>query len=129
MASERSDRQPAQVEQTALVENVMSRVPDDILQALSEDQVARLRAAIAETRHWRKHPIDIRLSLPLFTRRLFLTLVGGIDARGADRRAKERTMHPVATRPNVIFLGIAIVVLYALAGLVALMLAAALRGG
>jgi len=123
MAGEAGNRQSAQVD------DVMSRVPADILASLNDDQVGRLRAVIAEARPWREHPINIRLSLSLFARRLFITLIGGIDRRGPTRRSQDRSMHPIATGPNAIFLGVVVVVLYAIAGLVALLVAAAVRGG
>jgi len=113
---------------SGLVDDVMSRVPPEVTQALSAGQVEKLRAAIAQARPWRRHPIDIRLTLPLFSRRLFVTLVAGADRRNPERRVQDRVTHPLTTVPNLVFIGVGVVALYAIAGMVALMIATAVRG-
>ncbi len=50
------------------------------------------------------HPVNIRLSIPLFTRRYYLTVIGGAEQRSAERLAEEREKHPLATTANMIFL-------------------------
>jgi len=114
--------------QSAQVEEVIARVPPEVLAALNDEQVATLAAAIAETRPWRQHPINIRLTLPWFSRRLFITLIGGVDRRNSERRARDRQAHPLSTRSNVIFLSIVAVGLYAIAGVIAFLAALAIRG-
>lgn len=42
--------------------------------------VAALRGA-ARQLQWGRHPLDLRLVLPLGSRRLYLTLVGGVERR------------------------------------------------
>jgi hypothetical protein len=111
-----------------LIEDVMSRIPSEVIAALNGEQLGKLRAAIAETRPWREHSINIRLSLPLFSRRLFITLVGGIDQRNAERRAADRVAHPLGTPTNLTFLSLLAIGLYALAGVVAFLAALAFRG-
>jgi hypothetical protein len=106
----------------------MSRVPEDVTAALTEAQIEQLRAAIGQARPWREHPVDIRVTVPLFARRLFVTLVGGAERRNPERRALDRAAHPLSTLPNLIFLGVGVVALYAIAGLVALVIASAVRG-
>ena len=122
MASDHSRRHSAQVEE------VMSRIPAEVTDALDEAQLERLREAIAEARPWREHPVNIRVTLPLFARRMFITLIGGTDQRAPERRAQDRARHPLATGPNLVFMGVAVVGLYAIAGLIALLAAAAVRG-
>jgi hypothetical protein len=52
----------------------------------------------------RDHPINLRLSIPLFFGRWFFTLIGGPERRDQERRAKERRKHPLFTLGNVVFL-------------------------
>ncbi len=91
--------------------DVTDRLPRDIIDALSEDQLATLRQVISETRPWREHPIDMRASF----QRLFITLVAGTNLRDPDRREQDRKIHPLRTMKNMMFLGAAVVVMYALA--------------
>lgn len=57
------------------------------------------------------HPINIRLSLPLGSRRYYLTLVGGRERRNPARRAEDRQRYPLRTAANLVFfLGLAVTV-------------------
>ena len=116
-------------EEALRVLDVTDRLPPDIVDALTEDQMATLRQLITEARPWRKHPVDVRFTWPLGSRRLFFTLVAGADRRNPERRALDRKIHPIKTRSNLVFLGIAVVALYAIAGAIALVVASAVRGG
>ncbi len=111
-----------------LIDDVVSRIPASVRETFSEAQLEAVRAAVGQKRPWRKHPIDIRLALPFGPLRVFMTLVAGADRRNPDRRAKDRTMHPIRTASNMLFIGTAVVVLYAIAGVIALLAAIAVRG-
>ncbi len=50
------------------------------------------------------HPVNIRLSIPLFARRYYLTVIAGKELRSTERLAEERQKHPLATTANMIFL-------------------------
>ncbi len=110
------------------IDDIVSRIPAEIRETLTEEQAEALRDAAGQTRPWRKHPIDIRLTAPMGSRRLFVTLVAGADKRNPDRRAKDREIHPIRTASNMLFIGIAVVALYAVAGAIALLAAMAVRG-
>lgn len=51
------------------------------------------------------HPVNIRVSLPFFGKRFYLTLVAGQERRPVERLRAERAKNPLATRANIIFLG------------------------
>ncbi len=54
---------------------------------------------------WGNHPpVNIRLSIPFFTRRYHLTVIAGTEQRSTERLAEERAKHPLATTANMIFL-------------------------
>jgi len=66
--------------------------------------------ANAPTENNLQHPVNIRFSLPLFSRRYFLSIIGGSEKRGPERRAAERLNHPIKTTTNVLFVaGFAII--------------------
>ncbi len=91
---------------------------DEKAPAPNIDELAALPPA-ARAEAWRRghpsswtrhHPINIRLSLPLPGRRLFVTVVAGADKRRPDRRRRDRPLHPLLTPGNVGFLLLAAVI-------------------
>lgn len=52
------------------------------------------------------HAINVRLTIPLPFVRFYLTIVGGPERREPNRRKAERRMHPLATKWNIVFLGV-----------------------
>ena len=75
-------------------ELVLRRLPPDILQSLSSEQVAAIRNASGSARA-RRHPIDARfgMRLPLFGRSYLVVLVGK-DMRSPNRIAADRKWRP-----------------------------------
>ncbi len=71
-------------------------------------------------RNWGSdHPVNLRVSIPLPFRRVYLTIVGGQERRSPQRRRAERKRHPLATWGNLAFL-VAVGVVVGLAGVAAL---------
>jgi hypothetical protein len=57
------------------------------------------------------HPVNVRLSVPVFFGRYYVTIVAGKERRGPERRNIELRRHPLLTFGNVIFLaGVGVVV-------------------
>lgn len=93
----------------AQAESVFARLPEWVLDTLSTEQKEAIHNAVAQ-QSWRKHTIDIRLSLPVFGHRFYVTLVGGEEKRDVGRIKQERHHYPLRTLANVFFfLGIATV--------------------
>lgn len=63
-----------------------------------------------DTQIWRRHPADLRLTVPFVGCDLYFTVVAGPERRSTARRRQERRRHPVRTLGNAAF------VLLALAG-------------
>ncbi len=100
------------------ISDPLARLPPEILEALTPEQ----RAAVWEAARpgtWRRHPVNLRLSLPILGIRLFLTVVGGAEHRTNRRRRRDRRIHPLVTFPNVVFL-LCMLALSIVIGLVAL---------
>ncbi len=51
-----------------------------------------------------QQPVNIRVSIPLFTRRYYLTVIAGKEPRSTERLAEERQEHPLTTTTNMVFL-------------------------
>ncbi len=82
--------------------NTQSDVLDEgptVHEGIASDDQTEAKAWTAE------HPVNIRVSLPFFGRRFYLTLVAGQERRPVERLHAERSENPLATRANVIFLG------------------------
>ena len=56
---------------------------------------------------WGRHPVNLRLSIPLPFGRYYVTLVAGKERRGAERLTSERRKHPLLTFGNLaVFFGL-----------------------
>ena len=83
-----------------LIENL----PSELRDSFSEAQREALSEALS-TGTWRRQSVDIRLSLPLFFDRYFMTIVAGRERRPGLRRKAERVFHPLGTVGNTLFMG------------------------
>lgn len=52
---------------------------------------------------WKRHPVDIRFSLPFLGGWFYVTVLSGPERRGAERRDRERHHYPLRTAANVFF--------------------------
>ncbi len=50
---------------------------------------------------WGRHPVNLRLSIPLPFGRYYVALVAGKERRSGERLASERRKHPLLTLGNV----------------------------
>ena len=57
----------------------------------------------AENSSWSGSPVNIRFSLPFFGKKFYVTVVGGAEKRGPERRAEDRNKYPLRTVTNVFF--------------------------
>ena len=89
----------------------LASMPGDVAATFSDDQHQAI-AGVLHQRAWRRPKVNVRTSLPLLSRRYFLTLVAGIDQRSAARRANERSIHPLRTLGNLLFMGSLLAALY-----------------
>lgn len=86
----------------ARAEQLIGAIEPAILDSLTPEQQEGIRDA-ARRDGWDKHPVNIRMSLPLPVGRCYVTLVAGRDRRSAARREKDRTRHPLDTAGNLLF--------------------------
>ena len=68
----------------------------------TEPEVAERPTAYG--RDWGRHPLNLRVTLPLPFRRWYVTLVAGPERRCTERLIVERKKHPLDTLPNLMFL-------------------------
>ena len=64
---------------------------------------------------WKRHPVDIRFSLPFLGGWFYVTVLSGPERRNAERRAEQRHHYPLRTAANIFFVLGAAAGFYALA--------------
>ena len=80
-------------------------LPVDVRSSLTERQRDALATA-AKSFAGSRHATDIRLSIPLFTKRYYLVLLGGEERRSRMRLAEDRGRFPLATAGNLVCLSL-----------------------
>ncbi len=70
-----------------------------------------------------RYPINLRMTIPFFPRKLFITIIVGQEKRGRDRLAEERARHPINTWGNVLTVTVTLAVV-SVAALFAALIAA-----
>jgi hypothetical protein len=100
-------------------EIVLRRLPKDMLDQLTSEQVAAIRRA-SSAAHPRRHPVDARFNfrLPLLGG-VYVVMLIGKELRSPARRAFDREIRPMdrVSRAVVVVLGGATVLLAALVGI------------
>lgn len=79
------------------------RLGSEIAASLDERQCMAVQEVIRATNWSSRHALNIRLSIPFFSRRYYLTVVGGQERRTHMRRREERALHPLRTLSNILF--------------------------
>jgi hypothetical protein len=93
---------------------LFKRIPDDVYETLTDEQRMAIDSA-ARGSGLRRHPVNIRLSIPFFSKHFYLIIVGGEEKRGHERRKIDCEHHPMHTLGNIFFgLGIMAVLYMAL---------------
>lgn len=103
---------------------LLDRLPESIRAQLTPEA----RAAIAEAaaQNGGTHPVDIRLSIPLPFRRLYLAVLAGGERRSPERLDAERRRRQLVRAANIVFVIAIAVLFYAGYQLAALLINAAL---
>ena len=82
---------------------LFKRLPPWVIDTLTNEQKEAIHAVITDPA-WQRHVVNIRVSLPFFKQRFYITVVGGEEKRDAERRAKERHQYPLRTLANAFFI-------------------------
>lgn len=83
------------------LEDFFRRIPRDVAANFTDDQLLAIRMAFGG-RERGVHAVDIRLSLPLPFKRMYLVLLVGSERRTMARRRQDRDRRPLATAGNFI---------------------------
>lgn len=103
------------------------KLPESIRNSLSPEQAQAIREA-AQVAMPRRHPIDVRLSVPVpGGSRAYFVLLAGREKRSSARREMERQVRPGDPLGQAILLGLCGAAL-CVAGLIGVLIRDALRG-
>ncbi len=82
------------------VENQVRRLSADLEEDFRRAPEAAARGTLGGE-SWGRHPVNIRLSIPLLFGRYYVTVVAGKERRATERLVGERRKHPLLTLGNV----------------------------
>ncbi len=77
----------------AFTQHVMSRIDSDVFRSLNLVQLEAVREAISANAPFKRHPIDLRFSIPLFFMTFYFVMLIGKDRRSGTRSLEERRLH------------------------------------
>ncbi len=82
-----TDRQ--NIKQEPAIEKILSRMPEEIADSFSDEQLVQLKSAIG-SREWGKHRIDFRgtFPVPFFKSRIYYVFLMGRNYRNLSRQEK-----------------------------------------
>ena len=78
----------ADIRQDPGLQKLLSRMPRDVAESFTEQQLAHLRVALG-ARQWGKHQIDLRGTLKLFHWRYYYVVVAGRNLRDGRRSQQQ----------------------------------------
>lgn len=95
-------------EQDAFVKGLKERLPDDLRDSFSNEQLSALKVAFG-ARQWGRHPVDMRGTLKLWRWRYYFVLLAGRNQRDLSRAQQELSLTAKALGVSV-FLMISLLV-------------------
>ena len=97
---------------------LLKRMDRDIAKSFSETQLRELERVLT-SQTTKGPPIDVRITLPFFWHRVFVTFLAGPERRSARRLNEERLKHRLWTFANICtFVFVLLLIVPALIGLV-----------
>lgn len=81
---------------------LFARLPPWVIDTMTSEQKEAIHTAIVDSATV-PPPVNIRVSLPVFSRRFYMTVLAGEEKRSAARIAHERHRYPLRTLANVFF--------------------------
>ena len=101
-AQELASNQQAPAQQGTPGDDLLGSMDPEIVRSFTEGQLQELKRVVSATKS-RRLPIDIRITVPFFWRRYFITVLAGPERRSAERLKRERAKHAIFTFANVCF--------------------------
>ena len=85
------------------IQRFLMNVPPKVASSFTDTQLAAIKRALGSG--WNRHPVEIRRSIPIFGRRYFIVVLGGVERRSAKRIRADHAKRPLWTFANSIVIG------------------------
>lgn len=87
-----------------IFEELFAQIQPDIKDTLTTEQTVAIQRAFGYNTWTRRHPLDLRVTLPIPGLRFYMVLIGGPERRSKDRLQYGKVLHPIWTPSNIIFM-------------------------
>ncbi|MBE7381466.1 MAG: hypothetical protein F6J95_008660 [Leptolyngbya sp. SIO1E4] len=84
------------------LERFLKRLPEEVADSFTVEQLQAMQSAL-QTTQWRRHPVDLRLTIPILWKKFYVVLVAGPERRSNQRRMLDRAKNPIWTSTNLLF--------------------------
>lgn len=89
-----------------LLDKLLSYLPPHIAASLDSQQLDALQQAfhqaLQQQTRSRRHPVNLRLSVPFIGSRFYLVVLAGPERRSRERLASDRQLYPIWTPGNLL---------------------------
>jgi hypothetical protein len=87
-----------------VLEELFTQIQPEIQDSLTTEQVTAIKKAFGSNTWTRRHPLDLRITLPIPGLRFYMVLLGGEEKRSKQRLQYAKALFPLWTPSNIIFL-------------------------
>ncbi|MBO3458095.1 hypothetical protein G7B40_034760 [Aetokthonos hydrillicola Thurmond2011] len=96
----------------------LAKIDPEIADTFTDEQLDAIKEAFG-SRSWNRHPIDVRVSVPIPGIPFYLVLLAGSERRSKQRLRSEKGLYPLWTPSNIIFM-IGFIIVLSVSGLTTL---------
>ena len=83
-------------------EQLLAEIDPKVANTFTVEQLEAIKSGFA-SRRWTRHPLDIRVSVPIPKLRFYLVLLAGSERRSQVRLRSEKSLYPFWTPANILF--------------------------
>ncbi|MBW4630456.1 MAG: hypothetical protein KME30_00715 [Iphinoe sp. HA4291-MV1] len=84
-------------------DQLFAKIPSEITDTFTKEQLEAIKKVFG-SRNWTRHPLDLRVSLPIPRQRFYLVLLAGPERRSKQRLQSEKSVYRFRTPGNIVFL-------------------------
>ncbi|MFK5986465.1 MAG: 3-phosphoshikimate 1-carboxyvinyltransferase [Pseudomonadota bacterium] len=85
---------------------VMSKFPKSIRESFNDEQIKAI-VKVSKDSDWKRHPVDIRFTIPFFTKRFYVVFIAG-----KSKRENKRHQNKIIRRLEVLLLSFFLTALF-----------------
>ena len=82
---------------------LFAKISPEIADSFNQEQLEAIKKAFCSP-SWNRHPLDLRVSVPILELQFYLVFLAGRERRSKERLRSERGVYPLWTPTNLVFL-------------------------